>query len=76
MLLFLEIMAALFMITIMFVAIWGFINQNQMLAQMKYKNYLLEKLTQNMHMLATKFSEEGPINESSSQKNEEKELVK
>jgi hypothetical protein len=62
MLLFLEIMAVLFMISLMFVAIWGFISLNQMLGQMKYKNYLLEKLTQNIYMLATKDSPESYIN--------------
>ena len=61
MVLFLQIMAALFMGTLMFVAIWGFITLNQILAQMKYKNYLLEKLTQNVYMLAAKSVDESPI---------------
>lgn len=61
MVLFVQIMGVLFMATIMFVAIWGFINQNQMLAQMKYKNYLLEKLTQNVYMLASKNTNESSL---------------
>jgi hypothetical protein len=63
--LFLQIMAALFMGTLMFVAIWGFINLNQILAQMKYKNYLLEKLTQNVYMLAAKSSDQSLTNQPS-----------
>jgi len=47
----LEILGILSMLTIMFVAIWGFIVAKQTYAQMKYQNYLLEKLTQNIYML-------------------------
>lgn len=54
MLLFLEIMAVIFMATMIFVAIWSFIILNQIFGQMRYKNYLLEKLTQNVYMLSVK----------------------
>lgn len=54
MLLFLEIVAIVFMVTVIFVSVWGFILMNQIFGQMRYKNYLLEKLTQNIYMMATK----------------------
>lgn len=47
----LEILGILCMLTVMFVAIWGFIVAKQTYSQMKYQNYLLEKLTQNIYML-------------------------
>lgn len=52
-----EILGILTMCTIMFVLIWGFITLNQILSQLKYKNYLMEKLTQHMHTLAQKYSD-------------------
>ncbi|WP_243154688.1 hypothetical protein [Clostridium thermarum] len=64
------------MVTLMFVAIWGFISLNQMLGQMKYNNYLLEKLTQNVHMLAAKDSAETCISNSSQEKEKNTELSK
>ena len=51
MLLVLQIIAILFMITMMFIGIWGFILANQAYNQLRYQNYLLEKLTQNIYML-------------------------
>lgn len=54
MILVLEILAVLFMASIMFVAIWGFITLNHILGQMKYRNYLLEKLNHNVYMLGGK----------------------
>ena len=47
----LEILAVLSMVTVMFVAIWGFIVAKQAYSQIKYQNYLLEKLTQNIYLL-------------------------
>ena len=35
----------------MFIGIWGFILANQAYNQLRYQNYLLEKLTQNIYML-------------------------
>ncbi|WP_406541776.1 hypothetical protein [Clostridium ljungdahlii] len=49
MILTLEVLGILTMCTIMFVSIWGFIIMKQMLSQLKYRNYLVEKLTQYMH---------------------------
>ena len=54
MLLVVEIIGIFCMLTFMFVAIWGFILQKQFYSQMRYQNYLLEKLTQNIYMLAKK----------------------
>lgn len=47
----LEILGILSMVTVMFVAIWGFIVAKQAYSQIKYQNYLLEKLTQNIYLL-------------------------
>lgn len=44
MLLTLEIFALLTMIVLMFVLIWGFILLSQVFGQLRYKNYLMEKL--------------------------------
>lgn len=48
MLIALEVVGLLSMMTFMFVAIWGFIVLKQIYSQFKYKNYLLEKLNQNI----------------------------
>lgn len=49
-----EIVGLLFMLTIMFVAIWGFIIFKGMYNQIQYKNYLLEKLIENIKNLTIK----------------------
>ena len=54
MLLALQIIGIIFMITLIFIAVWGFILANQAYNQMRYQNYLLEKITQNIYMLACK----------------------
>ena len=54
MLLALEIIGIIFMITLIFIAVWGFVLANQAYNQMRYQNYLLEKITQNIYMLACK----------------------
>jgi len=54
MILALEIIGILCMLTFMFVLIWGFITANQILNQLRYKNYLMEKLTQHVHSLSSK----------------------
>ncbi|OAA93523.1 hypothetical protein [Clostridium coskatii] len=54
MILTLEVLGILTMCTIMFVSIWGFIIMKQMLSQLKYRNYLVEKLTQYMYFLTKK----------------------
>ncbi|AZV58392.1 hypothetical protein [Clostridium sp. AWRP] len=54
MILVLEILGILTMCTIMFVSIWGFIIMKKMLSQLKYRNYLVEKLTQYIYFLTKK----------------------
>jgi hypothetical protein len=54
MILALEIIGILCMFTFMFVLIWGFITANQILNQLRYKNYLMEKLTQHVYSLSSK----------------------
>lgn len=57
MILALEILGILTMCIVIFALIWGFITLTQILNQLKYKNYLMEKLTQHMYTLAQKDSE-------------------
>jgi hypothetical protein len=45
-----EILGILTMFTVMFVLIWGFIILNQIFGQLRYKNYLMEKLIQTIYM--------------------------
>jgi hypothetical protein len=54
MILAIEILGILCMCTLMFVLIWGFIAVNQILNQLKYKNYLMEKLTEHIYSLSNK----------------------
>lgn len=54
MLLIVEIIGILCMLTLIFVSIWGFILGKQFYAQTRYQNYLLEKLTHNIYILAKK----------------------
>jgi hypothetical protein len=61
MLIAIEIVGFLFMLTFMFIGIWGFVLMKQIIGQMRYRNYLLEKMTQNVHMLATKDKNEEMI---------------
>jgi len=58
MLLVVEIIGILCMLTIMFVGIWGFILLNQIFGQIRYKNYLMEKLTQHVYMLSNQDNKE------------------
>lgn len=49
-----EIFGIITMCILMFVCISGFITLTQILGQLKYKNYLMEKLTQHMYALSRK----------------------
>ena len=49
-----EIISIIFMLTAMFIGIWGFILMMKMYNQLKYRNYILEKLSQNVYMLTSK----------------------
>ncbi|MCB2290419.1 hypothetical protein LGK97_11640 [Clostridium sp. CS001] len=46
-----QIIAILSMLTFMFTSIWGFILLIKIYNQLRYKNYLMEKLTQNTYRL-------------------------
>ena len=46
-----QIMAILAMLTFMFTGIWGFILLIKIYNQLRYKNYLMEKLIQNTYRL-------------------------
>lgn len=54
MILTIEILGILSMCTFMFVSVWGFILLNRIYSQFKYNNYLLEKLSQHVHLLSAK----------------------
>ena len=47
-----QIMAILAMLTFMFTGIWGFILLIKIYNQLRYKNYLMEKLIQNTSKLS------------------------
>lgn len=49
-----EILGILTMLILIFALVWGFITLTQILNQLKYKNYLMEKLTQHMYILTKK----------------------
>lgn len=55
MLLAIEIVGILLMLTLMFVSIWGFILMHKIVNQLRYKNYLTEKLVQNVYMISKEY---------------------
>lgn len=56
MILALQILAIISMCVLIFVVVWGFVTLQQVYNQLKYKNYLLEKLNVHMHNLCQKFN--------------------
>lgn len=50
----LEAFAILFVLTFMFVGIWGSILMHRIFNQLRYKNYLLEKMVENIASLQNK----------------------
>ena len=54
-----EIISIIFMLIAMFIGIWGFILMMKMYNQLKYRNYILEKLSQNVYMITSKIHESG-----------------
>lgn len=56
MILVLQILAIISMCVLIFVVVWGFVTLQQVYNQLKYKNYLLEKLNVHMHNLCQKFN--------------------
>ncbi|MDZ4993127.1 hypothetical protein GNF80_09110 [Clostridium perfringens] len=49
-----QVIAILFMLTMMFLGIWSFIIANKAYRQIKYKNYLLEKIAHNISLIRNK----------------------
>lgn len=47
-----QIISILAMLTFMFIGIWGFILLIKIYNQLRYKNYLMEKLAQNTYRLS------------------------
>lgn len=54
MLLLIEYLGIICMCTIIFVFIWGFIIMKQILNQLKYRNYLSEKISENIYLICHK----------------------
>lgn len=54
MLLALEIVSLVALVTFLFISIWGFILMNQIFDQIRYRNHLMEKLTEYVYMLKIK----------------------
>lgn len=49
-----QIISILFMLTLMFIGIWSFIIANKAYNQLKYKNYLLEKVSSHLAIMTEK----------------------
>lgn len=47
-----------FMLTFMLIGIWGLVLMIKTYNQLKYKNYIMEKLSQNVYMITSKFHKE------------------
>jgi hypothetical protein len=54
MILALEIIGLVFMFSVIFVSVWGFILINKLFLQVKYKNYILEKISNELSILNKK----------------------
>ena len=52
---FLKILLIVSMITFTFIGIWSFILFNYLYNQIRYRNYLLEKVSHNIHTLSNNF---------------------
>lgn len=53
MLLAIEIIGIIVMCTFLVLFVWSFIILNKMFSQIKYKNYLMEKLAENVRLLSS-----------------------
>ncbi len=51
-----EIISIIFMSLFIFTGIWGFVIVIKMHNQLKYRNYILEKLSQNIYLIASKIN--------------------
>lgn len=53
MLLAIEIIGIIVMCTVLIVSVWGLIVLKKVFGQLRYKNYLMEKLVENIHLFST-----------------------
>ena len=65
-----QIIAILFMLTLMFIGIWSFVIANKAYNQFKYKNYLLEKIANQLALLT-----ENSLSKDEELKNTNKEAI-
>ncbi len=49
-----QVVAILFMLIMIFLGIWSFVIANKAYRQIKYKNYLLEKIAHNISLIINK----------------------
>ena len=49
-----QVVAILFMLIMIFLGIWSFVIENKAYRQIKYKNYLLEKIAHNISLIRNK----------------------
>lgn len=57
-----QIIAILFMVTLMFIGIWTFVIANKAYTQVKYKNYLLEKIANRLTIITEAvYDDKNPI---------------
>ncbi|WP_300259951.1 hypothetical protein [Clostridium sp.] len=49
-----QVVAILFMLIMIFLGIWSFVIANKAYRQIKYKNYLLEKIAHNISLIRNK----------------------
>ncbi|SHF10193.1 Uncharacterised protein [Clostridium fallax] len=59
-----QIIGIFTMLTFIFLGIWAFVIANKSYSQLKYKNYLLEKLIQNVNLISSKIENVKPIENS------------
>lgn len=70
-----QIIAILFMLTLMFIGIWSFIIANKAYNQLKYKNYLLEKISNHLAIITEKSLDEQIIKDANLSKETENENI-
>lgn len=71
-----QIIAILFMVTLMFIGIWTFVIANKAYKQVKYKNYLLEKIANRLAIMTEAVYDDKNILEKFNKKLSEEEEVK
>lgn len=71
-----QIIAILFMVTLMFIGIWTFVIANKAYKQVKYKNYLLEKIANRLAIMTEAVYDDKNTLEKFNKKLSEEEEVK